>query len=151
MLVQILTHGANGRDVMANSGSMARGFAVNTNAANSHWLDMMESLQEFNRNPTELDVQDAATSAGQSSVSKVLYQDYLNYRLETATNVASMWQSEMSAMGRMAGLSAQVAQSQDRMVQQFASSAYQIGKSAAYTQGITNGYAQGLQFASGIM
>lgn len=145
MLVQIMGNGANGRGVMGQVGSMNRGFEVRADTDISHWSGQIKSLMEFNRNPNEGDVQNAATAAGESSVAKVLFQDYVNYRLESMTNVAGMWQTEMNAMGRASGISAQVASSQDRMVQQFAQSAYQIGKGAAYTQGIANAYAQGLQ------
>lgn len=151
MLVQILQNNARATGVMAQVSSMNRGFAVAANTDIGHWSSQIENLMEFNRNPTENDVFSAATAAGQSSVAKNLFQDYVNYRLESMTNVASMWQTEMNARGRMAGISAQVASSQDRMVQSFAQSAYQIGKGAHYTQGIANAYAQGLQAAQEVM
>lgn len=150
MLVQILGNGAKGGQVMGQVGSMNRGFEVKANTDIAHWSNQIKNLMELNRNPSENDVQSAATAAGESSVAKVLFQDYTNYRLETMTNVAAMWQTEMSARASMARTSAQVASSQDRMVQSFAQSAYQIGKGAAYTQGVANAYAQGLQVAAGI-
>lgn len=151
MLVQILQNNSRATGVMQQVGSMNRGFAVAANTDISHWSGQIESLMTFNRNPGEDDVFAAATAAGQSSVAKVLFQDYVNYRLESMTNVASMWQTEMNARGRMAGISAQVASSQDRMVQSFAQSAYQIGKGAHYTQGIANAYAEGLQSSTNFM
>ena len=151
MLVQILGNGAKGSQVMGQVGSMNRGFEVTGNTDVSHWSDQIKNLMNLNRSPAENDVQRAATAAGQSSVAKVLFQDYTNYRLETMTNVAAMWTTEMNARASMARTSMQVASSQDRMVQSFAQSAYQIGKGAAYTQGVANAYAQGLQASSSIM
>lgn len=151
MLVQILQNNARATGVMQNVSSMNRGFAVAANTDIGHWSGQIESLMEFNRNPGEDAVFAAATAAGQSSVAKVLFQDYVNYRLESMTNVASMWQTEMNARGRMAGISAQVSSGQDRMVQSFAQAAYQIGKGAHYTQGIANAYAEGLHNSTNFM
>lgn len=151
MLVQILQHGTKATQVIGQVSSMNRGFDVKADTDIQHWSNQIKNLMDLNQSPTENDVQSAATAAGESSVAKVLFQDYTNYRLETMTNVAAMWQTEMTARASMARTSAQVASSQDRMVQSFAQSAYQIGKGAAYTQGVANAYAQGLKVASSVI
>ena len=149
MLVSLITRNARGSEMMSNTMGIQRGFDVKSDT--THWTNVIRELQTLNRNPDENAVMEEATMAGESSVAKVLFQDYTNYRLERATNYASMAQTEMNAMSRFAGLSQQLSIAQDKMTQQFAASAYQIGKSYNYTQGIANAYAQGLQVANGVM
>jgi replicative DNA helicase len=151
MLVQLVTNGASAKNVMANSGSMTRGFEVSSNTDIGAWSNQIRNLMQFNSTPDEAAVMTAAEEAGNSSIAKTLFQDMVNYKVESIQNQASMWQTEMNAFGRIAGISAQVATTQDRMVQQFAQAAYTIGKSANYTKGVASAYANGLQTADGIM
>lgn len=151
MLVHLVTNGASGKGVMQNVGAMNRGFEVSSNTDIGEWSNRIRNLMQFNRSPDEAAVMSAAEEAGNSSIAKTLFQDMVNYKVETMQNQASMWQTEMNAFGRIAGISAQVASTQDRMTQQFAQAAYTIGKSANYTKGIANAYAQGLSTMDRVM
>lgn len=144
MLVHLVTNGASGKGTMANAGSMQRGIDVQAQSSLTHWEQKINALVKFKHNPSEADVHKSAEMAGNLSIARTLYQDKINYDLESIGHYASMYQTELNAMGRVAGISAQVAQSQENMIRQFGQAAYTIGKGAAYTKGITNAYAQGL-------
>lgn len=149
MLVSLVGN-SKGSTVASSGLSTQKGFQVK--ADGQYWTNKLANFgSNINRNPSEDQVIDAAKEAGNAKVAKQLYSDLWSYKLETAQSMASMMQTEMNAMGRLASMSAQVAQTQNRTVEQFAAAGYQVAKSNAYTQGIANAYAHGLQGSSAFM
>lgn len=151
MLVQLATRNAKASSLMANSTSMERGFAVNANTVNNNLSRKIQKAMNLKLSVGEDDVLKQAELAGNTEVTKNLFGQYLNYKQQQLSNYAQMQIGLHNFYRSAAATSAQVAQSQDSMVQGMAQSAFNIAQSAAKTRGMYDAYSRSSAAAQAIM